>query len=904
MAVRFTSTWFDVDGEEFKISIFDDAYTDGSVEQTLRGATPGFELSYESEADQPYQGIIASTLTVHLVNEGGAFDTWLQGIPSITGENDVTIVLFRKTPQGFQKEWAGVIMVDQITLEDAPSPSLVKLVANDGTAALKNVYPDLTTLTNTAVKDWLIDLLTDTKSAVHWETGSAFLRAWTDFKPQNWGTLGSSGLNVLDVASFPGVFDPTTINVVDGTPKSHTAWTMLQSLCMVFNARLCLSGGEWHFWPVNQHIMHAEGTDYTYLHVLYSKAGTIFSQSQSVRGEFKTRTTPQLGPVTTASRYVQLSGGSISHTIPLKTFKRARPYRGQQWLNNSIRTGSLSAINTYDNGLGLADFSDPRSFFEGARFSVEGNIQVSRAASSEGLSGTSNFTGLRMKFNFDVGDYRYNPGGNTWDTDQSTDRYLNVMSYIGQINLGIDGSFGFNLVLPPLPADSETMDVVMDADFYGTTTGSDLNAIFTEQTPPTSLGCAITTTLINDANEDLLIFQGESGLDNSEDFDQGNLILGTVNQSGTNEGEITAVTSYQGVNNVNWDMGTWVSTQSTSGEHLNRLCVREAIALLQKGLPKREGQIKIADGMRIPSPLMTIKDEAGSKHFMVTSCHYSAHTRIASITRLELPTSGITTSGIVDNGSEGKRGPSTASSAGAAGATSDNGSGGGSQGSGPGASILSKPTTQLNRLGEFIKVADDGIIGLTPKTGETIITADDVSETSTKKLLTSAERTKLAAVPEIYVLAAHSGRASMYYANRYYFGSSSYGWDTDTSFTSSQTSVTSINDQYAHAGVILPTTCSSIKLFTTIRNDSSATDVDVYLFAGSRPDGSSASITLTQLGTAKATCSQNRDLHFNADVTASGLNLAEGTLIFFMLRRKGTTGTQYINYTYTIQVKP
>ena len=707
------------------------------------------------------------------------------------------------------------------------------------------------------------------------------------------------------MAYFVGVYDPQTINVVDGTPKSHTAWTILQSICMVFNARLCLANGEWHFWPVNQHIMFAEGTDYTYLHELYTKAGVEVSQSQAVRGEFKTRTTPQIGPATTDDRYVQLSGGSITHTIPLKTFRRARPYRGQLWINNSIRTGSLADINTYDNGLGLVDFSDPRSFFEGAQFNIEGNIQVSRAQSNEGLGQIANYVGLRMKFNFDVGDYRYDPGSYQWITDQTTDRYFQVSSFIGIINSGgVDGSFGFNLVLPPLPADSETMDVDMDADFFGSATGSNLNSIFTEQTPPTSLGCAITTTLINDANEELLIFQGESGRDNSEGFNQGNLILGTVNQSGTNEGEIKAVTSFQGVNNVNWDMSTWVSSQSTTGEHINRLCVREAISLLQNGLPKREGQMKIQEGMRIPSPLMTIENEEGTKHFMVTACSYSAFERIATITRLELPTSGISMAGIVDNGEEGKRGPSSEGSDGVAGATEDNGSGGGSQGSGPGASILSNPTTQLNRLGEFIKVTDDGIIGLTPKTGETILTADDVSETSTKKLLTATERTKLAAVPEIYVLAAHSGRASMYYANRYYFGSSSYGWDTDTAFSSSQTSVTSINDQYAHAGVILPTTCSSIKLFTTIRNDSSATDVDVYLFAGSRPDGSSSNITLTQLGTAKATCSQNRDLHFNADVTASNLNLAEGTLIFFMLRRKGTTGTQYVNYTYTIQVKP
>ena len=84
--------------------------------------------------DQPYQGIIVSTLTAHLVNNGGAFDTWLQSIPSLSGENDVTVTLHWLNGSTYELEWAGVIMVDQIEIEDMPSPSRVKLVANDGTA--------------------------------------------------------------------------------------------------------------------------------------------------------------------------------------------------------------------------------------------------------------------------------------------------------------------------------------------------------------------------------------------------------------------------------------------------------------------------------------------------------------------------------------------------------------------------------------------------------------------------------------------------------------------------------------------------------------------------------------------------------------------------------------------------
>ena len=175
MAKRFTAEFDDIDGQEYRISIFDDNYAGASVEQDLTCAVPGFDLSYEGEPDQPYQGIISSTLTCHLINDGGAFDTWLQNIPSLTGENDVTITLEWKNASTYQLEWAGVVMVDQIEIEDMPTPSRVKLVANDGISFLKTIRGTITetnansvdVLSSNSVINWLQEILTNTKSSVH-----------------------------------------------------------------------------------------------------------------------------------------------------------------------------------------------------------------------------------------------------------------------------------------------------------------------------------------------------------------------------------------------------------------------------------------------------------------------------------------------------------------------------------------------------------------------------------------------------------------------------------------------------------------------------------------------------------------------------------------------------------------
>ena len=326
----------------------------------------------------------------YLVNNGGAFDTWLQSIPSLSGENDVTVTLHWLNGSTYELEWAGIIMVDQIEIEDMPSPSRVKLVANDGTAFLKTLRGDITetnsnsvdVLSGNVILDWLQEILTNTKSSVHWGNNDAFLRAWTDFRPDLWGNStadggqGTQGFDILSYAKLNGAYDNNTINVLNGSPEPYSDWTFLQSLCMLFNARLCLANGQWHFWPVNQHLMTADDYDWRYETRVYRKAGVLLPQSQQEYGEFYSRVTPQLGPAITAGRYVQMAGGSISHTIPLKNFRRTRPYRGYDYLNVAIRTGSSAAINVADNGLGLVDFHAPQSFFTGAKFNLQGNVQV------------------------------------------------------------------------------------------------------------------------------------------------------------------------------------------------------------------------------------------------------------------------------------------------------------------------------------------------------------------------------------------------------------------------------------------------------------------------------------------------------------------------------------------------
>lgn len=152
-----------------------------------------------------------------------------------------------------------------------------------------------------------------------------------------------------------------------------------------------------------------------------------------------------------------------------------------------------------------------------------------------------------------------------------------------------------------------------------------------------------------------------------------------------------------------------------------------------------------------------------------------------------------------------------------------------------------------------------------------------------------------------YVVASSSTRVPLYWAGRYYFGSTSYGWDTDTGYSYGSVGKTYIVDDYAHLGIVAPSAISSLSVHATMRNDTAAEDCEIYVFRGSRPNGSTSSITLTQLLTATASNSSGQDRHYNADATTSSAGISAGDLIFVAFRRTGTTnGTQYLNVSYTI----
>lgn len=151
-----------------------------------------------------------------------------------------------------------------------------------------------------------------------------------------------------------------------------------------------------------------------------------------------------------------------------------------------------------------------------------------------------------------------------------------------------------------------------------------------------------------------------------------------------------------------------------------------------------------------------------------------------------------------------------------------------------------------------------------------------------------------------YMLASHSFMASMGREDFYYYGSNFYGWDTFT-INSSSSGISTIDDQYAHNGIVVPLAFTRLVFKSTIRNDSNANDIDVTILKGARPNGSSSAITLTSLGTGSANNDAGVDLHYNCDIALTGLSVSAGELIFVVFKRAdGGNVTTNVNVSYSL----
>jgi hypothetical protein len=152
----------------------------------------------------------------------------------------------------------------------------------------------------------------------------------------------------------------------------------------------------------------------------------------------------------------------------------------------------------------------------------------------------------------------------------------------------------------------------------------------------------------------------------------------------------------------------------------------------------------------------------------------------------------------------------------------------------------------------------------------------------------------------IYMLSSGSFLGSLGREDNFYFGSTLYGFNS-FSWNSAISSASSIDDEYASNGIVVPYALTRLIFKSTIRNSSNARDIDVTIAKGSRPNGSSSDITLTSLGTGTANNDAGVSLHYNCDIDMTSISVAAGDLIFILFKRAdGGNVTTNVNVSYSL----
>ena len=162
---------------------------------------------------------------------------------------DVTELLGLTSGVVYRLFWAGWIVQDLITIEDASQPYIYELTATDGLNRLNGIdYDSANDITQndfglTRVTDVIINALTDTGLTDLWTSTDPFLQTsvdWWEYNQTYSTTDDTLYLTAIDAGLFTSRDD-------DGNIVRTSAFEVLRQLATLYNSRLFLSNGRFVF---------------------------------------------------------------------------------------------------------------------------------------------------------------------------------------------------------------------------------------------------------------------------------------------------------------------------------------------------------------------------------------------------------------------------------------------------------------------------------------------------------------------------------------------------------------------------------------------------------------------------------------------------------------------------------
>jgi len=242
-------------GTFYKIEVFNNDSSD-STQYTPNVGADGFSLTYQTDTDNRFTGLIPSQVTFDIFLENDAQRAVVNNIQTSTlGTFDMAI--YKSTDDSsYDLYWAGVILNDVSNEKDLDYPQRVTLTAIDGLATLKdkpfNENVGYATPSSFQVIAYFLNAF---RLQITWTDNYIAANEDLIFTYVNWSTDEATYVAGRDPLNFSRFNFMTFVEVDedDGTKEYKDTFFLLDSICKSFCVRCFFSEGTWHIVSVNNY---------------------------------------------------------------------------------------------------------------------------------------------------------------------------------------------------------------------------------------------------------------------------------------------------------------------------------------------------------------------------------------------------------------------------------------------------------------------------------------------------------------------------------------------------------------------------------------------------------------------------------------------------------------------------
>ena len=635
-------------GTYYKVSIID-TQSSTSTEYEVEAASNGFDLTYQTDTDDRFTGLIPSEVkfTFFLANPySAAKQSILNSIR--TSEYKRWQIKIESSINGstFYLFWAGNLLNEINPESDESLPTQFSLTAICGLAALKNIpfNEDVAydfNLSYSCYRYVFNAINTDINTDNNWGTDDRFIRTMVDWT--NSQIPRNNGTDPLNNTRFKAAaYAPIDAN---GVRQPDTAFKVLNQICKAFGARLFLSEGIWYFIQVNTY-EEMDSADQYYRD--YKKANNGSTFTPDFFGTIDLNTTED------GTNIVRLAGNKFDYLGILKQAKVTYEMFGSYDLIPSTITnasGTNDAVNNslvawngwYSTGLGFntnsgiygindyTNTSDYVSYYMGELTLLDGqtikinrtfNRSIDESSADWGITTNSSilfYHRLKLVGSSSTVYARATYSVNGLAQWTSNDVWGNAPDYNVPFTFFGDTGSAFSL-FNPLPDNSNdlgsfvlnfnTAEVPFSGDLYfecyaqtyydygnssnvaedGTelTTLSDQQKLYIYSAPENS-DDQIFQIYINGESTSQQLFITSQSIANGLTYDVGELQIGS-GPTGANVGRLEC---YSG---SAWDDGTnitWVAYGAGTGKAISKLLTNEILSGQNEGARVFDGSLKL-----------------------------------------------------------------------------------------------------------------------------------------------------------------------------------------------------------------------------------------------------------------------------------------------------------------------